>query len=66
MAQSSPRNRFMPWIIGIVIIIAATGFVAYRMFAGDCPAPGLVEALVLIVVPAVYVGLMYLTFKSQA
>ena len=65
MAQSGARNRFMPWIIGIIVIIAATGFVAYRMFAGDCPAPGFVEALVLIVVPLVYIALMYLTFKSQ-
>jgi hypothetical protein len=36
-----------------------------RMYAGECPAPSIVELGVLLVIPAVYLGLMYLTFVSQ-
>jgi len=35
------------------------------MFATACQAPGLVQAMVVIVIPAVYLALMYVTFKSQ-
>jgi len=35
------------------------------MFATGCPAPGIAEVLVVVVIPAVYLGLMYLTLKSQ-
>jgi hypothetical protein len=35
------------------------------MFATGCPAPGFVEGLIVIVLPVVYLGLMYLTLKSQ-
>lgn len=65
MAQLTKRNVLLPWLIGIVIIVAADIWVVYRMFATSCPAPGIVEALVVIVLPVVYLALMYLTFKSQ-
>ncbi|MEQ8652109.1 MAG: hypothetical protein RIC87_06560 [Kiloniellales bacterium] len=55
----------MPWFIGVAIVLLADGWVAYRMFAGDCPAPGFVEGLVVVVIPIVYLGLMYVTLKSQ-
>jgi hypothetical protein len=35
------------------------------MYAGECPAPTILELGVLLVIPAVYLGLMYLTFISQ-
>ncbi|MDZ4734711.1 MAG: hypothetical protein SGJ07_00040 [Rhodospirillaceae bacterium] len=60
------RNRFLPWIIGLVIIAIADIYVATLMFTGSCEAPGIVQFLVVVVVPGVYLALMYLTFKSQA
>jgi hypothetical protein len=39
--------------------------VGYRMRAGGCPAPTIIELGVLTVNPAVYIVLMYLTFVSQ-
>jgi hypothetical protein len=65
MDQAGKRNRLMPWYIGLVIILAAVLFVGYRMWAGGCPAPTIIELGVLTVIPAVYLVLMYLTFVSQ-
>jgi hypothetical protein len=65
MQQARRRNPLLPWFIGIVIVVLADLWVAYRMFATDCPAPGFVEGLVVVVIPAVYLGLMYLTLRSQ-
>ena len=59
------RNRLMPWYIGLAIVVLAVVWVAWQMYCAACQAPGFVEALVLIVIPAVYLALMYLTFKSQ-
>jgi hypothetical protein len=61
----SKRNRLLPWYIGIVIVLAAVLFTGYRMYTGNCPAPTFVELGVLVVIPGVYLALMYLTFISQ-
>ena len=65
MQQARKRNPLLPWFIGIVIVVLADVWVAYRMFATNCPAPGIAEVLVVVVIPVVYLGLMYLTLKSQ-
>jgi hypothetical protein len=65
MQQARKRNRLLPWYIGIVIVVLADIWIAYSMFATGCPAPGFVEGLIVIVLPVVYLGLMYLTLKSQ-
>lgn len=59
------RNRLLPWYVGLAIIVLAVGYIGYEMFAGACPAPTAVELIVLLILPAVYLGLMYLTFTSQ-
>lgn len=51
--------------IGAVFVVAADIWVAFRMYATDCPAPRFVEVIIVLVVPAVYLALMYLTLKSQ-
>ena len=65
MAVSTKRNRLFPWYIGMGIILAAVLFTGYRMYAGNCPAPTIIEVGILIVIPVVYLALMYLTFVSQ-
>jgi hypothetical protein len=65
MNQIVRRNRLTPWIIGIVIVLAAVLYVGYQMFYVGCPAPTFVEIGVLTVIPIVYLALMYLTFISQ-
>ena len=49
----------------MAVIVLACGYIGYRMFAGACPAPTAVELIVLLVIPAVYLWLMYLTLISQ-
>lgn len=66
MEQTSPRrSRLMPWYFGMAIVLAAVIFTGYRMWAGNCPAPTIIELGVLVVIPVVYLVLMYLTFVSQ-
>jgi hypothetical protein len=65
MAAERTRNRLLPWIIGLIIIVIVDIYIAVQMFAGSCEAPALAQFLIVIVVPGVYLALMYLTFKSQ-
>jgi hypothetical protein len=59
------RNRLLPWYVGIATIIAAEIVVGYQMFYVGCPAPVLLELAMLVIIPLVYLTLMYLTFVSQ-
>jgi len=63
--RSRKNNRLLPWYIGIVLVLAAVIFVGYRMWAGNCPAPTIIEIGVLTVIPIIYLVLMYLTLVSQ-
>ena len=65
MNGAPPRNRLMPWYIGIVVIVGAVSYIGYEMFAGGCAAPTVPKLGVLIVLPVVYLVLMYLTLTSQ-
>jgi hypothetical protein len=65
MNQVARRNKLLPWYIGIAIVLAGEIYVGYQMFYVGCPAPVLLELAVLIVIPLVYLTLMYLTFVSQ-
>lgn len=65
MAEVARRNRLLPWYIGIAIVILGELYVAYQMFYVGCPAPAMLMLAVLIVIPVVYLTLMYLTFISQ-
>ena len=59
------RNVLMPWYVGMLIIAPVDIWVAKRLFSDACQAPSIVAAGVVIVIPAVYLVLMYLTLKSQ-
>jgi hypothetical protein len=55
----------LPWYVGIAIVVAAEIIVGYQMFYVGCPAPIMLELAMLVVIPVVYLTLMYLTFVSQ-
>lgn len=65
LAMTTRRNPLLPWYIGLIIIAIVNVYIGYQFYATKCEAPGLAQILVLIVVPGVYLVLMYLTFKSQ-
>jgi hypothetical protein len=65
MNEVVKRNRLLPWYIGIGIVVLGELYIAYQMFYVGCPAPMALELGILIVIPLVYLTLMYLTFTSQ-
>lgn len=62
---SAKRNRLLPWYIGAAVLLAAVVYIGYQMFFVGCPAPTIIELGVLLLVPGVYLILMYLTLTSQ-
>jgi hypothetical protein len=56
------RNRFMPWFIGLAIIVV--GDAIALLMTDEGPAE-LAQQTALIVIPLVALGLMFLMFKSQ-
>lgn len=65
MAEGTKRNPLLPWYIGLTVILAVVVWIGYLIFAVPYPTPGLSEAIMPIIIPAVYLTLMYLTLKSQ-
>jgi hypothetical protein len=63
--QPTRRNRLTPWYVGIAIVILGIIYVGYQMIATNCAAPPIAILGVLVVIPVVYLVLMYLTFVSQ-
>jgi hypothetical protein len=60
------RNFLLPWWIGLFIVLAAIAYFAYRFSCLECGHPGgIIEFMILGVIPIVYLALMYLTLKSQ-
>jgi uncharacterized membrane protein YtjA (UPF0391 family) len=59
------NSRLLPWYIGLAIIAIVDAFIGYQFYSTKCEAPGIAQFLVLIVVPGVYLVLMYLTLRGQ-
>jgi hypothetical protein len=65
MNQATRRNRLVPWYVGLVLILAAVIYTGYEMVVTGCAAPMAAQIIVLVVIPVIYLVLMYLTFVSQ-
>lgn len=66
MSGSTRRNPLMPWIIGLVIILAALAFVGCQVASAGCGgASPVAGVMALLVMPAVYLGLIHVTLKNQ-
>jgi hypothetical protein len=65
MSGTAKRNRLMPWTIGLVIIVVAVAYAAWEVTSNGCGAPAVTLVIALVVMPAVYLALMYLTLTSQ-
>jgi uncharacterized membrane protein YhdT len=65
------RNRMTPLWIGLLVIVVTDAVTAYLFLTRTCAAgiPSEVSALLLVlifvVLPVIYLALMYLTLKSQ-
>lgn len=62
------HSRLFPWYVGIAIIVAFEAIVAYMFFNSASPCssstPPIFLAL-LVVLPVIYLALMFLALKSQ-
>jgi hypothetical protein len=61
-------SRLFPWYVGIGIIAAFEAIIAYLFFSASAPCGSPMPqlfVLLLIVLPVVYLSLMYLALKSQ-
>ena len=65
MANSGPSKNILAWVIGVIIVIIVDIYIGYVFYATKCEAPGLAQVMVLVVLPAVYLVLMYLTLKNN-
>jgi len=63
--MTAGRNRLTPWYIGLAVIVVAAAYTGYQLFIVGCAAPTIPKLGVVLVMPAVYLVLMYLTLTSQ-
>jgi hypothetical protein len=60
------HSRLFPWYVGIAIIAAFELFVGFAFFGSACRAPAIPQILVLVVLPLIYLALMFVALKGQA
>ena len=56
------RNKYTPWIIGLIIIVIADGILLFLTDEGQAE---IAQQAALIAIPVVGLALMFLMFKSQ-
>ncbi len=59
------HSRLFPWYVGIAIIAAFELFVGFAFFGPSCRAQVIPQTLVLVVLPVIYLALMFLALRSQ-
>jgi hypothetical protein len=65
VANSGQGNPLLAWVIGLIIIAAVDSYIGYLFYATGCQAPGFAQVMVLVILPAVYLALMFLTLRKQ-
>lgn len=63
--MSAQHSRLYPWYMGVAVIVAFEMVVASLFFGPACSAPAIPQILVLVVLPVIYLGLMFLALRSQ-
>lgn len=62
--ERTSRN-LVPWYVGIIIVLLAVVYTGYHVVIEECAPPAFYMLAVLVVIPIVYLSLMYFTFTSQ-
>jgi uncharacterized membrane protein len=68
MTMPRQYSRLLPWYIGIAVIVAFEAMIGYLFYTASPPCAAPIPQLfflLLIVLPVVYLGLMFLTLRSQ-
>ena len=66
MAPAYSQKPLTAWILGLVIVAGIEAFLVHTFFGTACNAPALAQVVVLVLLPAVYLVLMYLTLMREA
>lgn len=66
MAVSTQHKPLTAWLIGLAIIVVTDSYAALHLQLTGSEATILAQVMVLIVMPAVYLALMYLTLKDKS
>jgi hypothetical protein len=59
------HSRLYPWYIGVAVIVAFELFVGFMFFGPACRVPAIPQILVLVVLPVIYLALMFMALRSQ-
>jgi Ca2+/Na+ antiporter len=59
------RNPLTPWYIGIVFLLITDAIFFYVVMTQKCEIPNPIVLGIMVVLPALYLVLMYLAFRSQ-
>jgi hypothetical protein len=65
---AAKHSQLFPWYVGIAIIVAFEAIFGYLFFAGPSPCGpqvGPIFISLLIILPVIYLALMFLTLRSQ-
>jgi hypothetical protein len=59
------HSRLFPWYVGTGIILAFELYIGLLYFGPACPAPALPQIMVLVVLPVIYLALMFVALRGQ-
>lgn len=65
MIQYVKNNPLKPWYISVVLIVILNVVALFYILNTNCGIPGPLIFGFLVILPAVYLALMYLTLKKQ-
>ena len=63
--MAAKHSRLYPWYIGVAVIVIFELVVGSLFYGPACRAPAIPQIMVLIVLPAVYLALMFMALRSQ-
>lgn len=65
MTNPKDHNRLTPWYIGVTIIVFSNLIFLYYIMTHECGIPNGIIVGLLVVLPMIYLALMYKAFWSQ-
>ena len=65
MAEARRRNPLTPWYIGVVFLLIMDAVFFYFVRTQNCEIPNPIVFGIMVIIPGIYLALMYLTLRSQ-
>ena len=65
MVEALRRNPLAPWYIGVVFLLFVDAVFFYYVATRSCEIPNPIIFGIMVIIPGLYLFLMYLAFRSQ-